>query len=364
LEEFFMPPSIAEQVRVVSSNIEVATKAGEFAVTARLLMLTRGDRAEAAEIAEQRRLSRVAEILRKSAVAPISLSTASDLGLYTGTTAAFLDSLKTVGAFDQMLPDMKVVPPRSRVAATTLNATGYVHGEGWAKPVSSLQLAGHQLAETEIAAILVLTEELVRSLSPESGAFIRRELAGAVAAVTDSEFIRLVTSGLTPLVSAGATSNQIMQDISRLLNALDVDQASKVYIIAQPNTVKSIATKVSGTTGEFAFPTVTVNPLGGSLAGVPLIPSDGVANGTIVAIDANAVAASTSALGTEYFRHGDIQMSDAPDSPPTAATTRVNLWQSNLTALLLRRRFGCELLRTTGASMLSSVNYYTSNSPA
>jgi HK97 family phage major capsid protein len=263
-----------------------------------------------------------------------------------------------------MLPDMKVVPPRSRVSATTLNATGYVHGEGAAKPISSLQLAGHQLNETEVAAIVVLTEEVVRAISPESGALIRRELAGAVTGVTDSEFIRLVTVGLTPLVSAGATSNQIMQDISRLLNALDVDQASKVYILAQPNTVKSIATKVSGTTGEFAFPTVTVNPLGGTLTGVPLIASDGVANGTMVAIDANAVAASNSVLGTDYFRHGDVQMESVPDSPPIASTTRLNLWQANLAALLLRRRFGCELLRTTGASMLSQVNYYTSNSPA
>jgi hypothetical protein len=148
--------------------------------------------------------------------------------------------------------------------------------------------------------------------------------------VTDAEFIRLVTTGLTPLVSAGATSNQIMQDISRLLNALDIDQASKVYILTEPETVKTIATKVSGTTGEFAFPTVTVNPLGGMLAGAPLIPSDGIAAGTMVAIDANAVAASTSALGIDFFRHGDVQMSDAPDSPPTSATTRVNLWQSDL----------------------------------
>lgn len=348
-----------------SLDTETRTKAGEFAAVCRLLMLTRGDRAEAAEIAEARRfLPRVGEILRKSAVAPVSLTTASDLALYTGTVSAFLESLKSVGAFDQMLGDMKVVPPRSRVSATLLNATGYVHGEGWAKPISSLQLAGHQLNETEAAAIVVMTEELVRAISPESGAMIRRELAGAVAAVTDAEFIRLVTTSLTPLVSTGGTSNNVMQDVSRLLNALDVDQASKVYILAQPNTVKSIATKVTGTTGEFAFPTVTVNPLGGSLAGCPLIPSDGVPAGQMIAIDANAVAASTSALGTDFFRQADIQMESSPDSPPVASTTRLSLWQNNLTALLLRRHFGCELLRTTGASMLSSVNYYTSNSPA
>src|SRR5262245_21328281 len=103
---------------------------------------------------------------------------------------------------------------------------------------------------------------------------------------------------------------------------------------------------------------------GGTLAGAELIPSDGVGNGEMIAIDANAVAASTSALGLDIFRQGDIQMETAPDSPPTASTVRINLWQSNLSALLLRRRFGCELLRSTGAAMLNNVNYYTANRPA
>jgi hypothetical protein len=215
--------SIAAQVAKVSSNIETATKVGEFCTVARLLMLTRGDKLQAAEMAEARRFSsRVADVLRKSAVAPASLTTASSLAEYTGTTAAFLDSLRSVGAFDAMLPDMKQVPPRSRVASTILNATAYVHGEAAAKPITSLQLNGHQLAETEVAAILVQSEELIKALSPESGALLRRELASAVAAATDAEFISIITADLTPLVSAGATSNQIMQDISRQqINQID-----------------------------------------------------------------------------------------------------------------------------------------------
>jgi hypothetical protein len=143
--------SIAAQVAKVSLDLETRTKAGEFAAACRCLMLTKGSPLEAAEIAQARHFSsRVQEIFRKAAVQPASLTTASSLAEYTGTTAAFLESLRTYGAFDQMLPDMKVVPPRSRVASTTLNATGYVHGEGWAKPITSLQLSGHQLAETEV----------------------------------------------------------------------------------------------------------------------------------------------------------------------------------------------------------------------
>jgi HK97 family phage major capsid protein len=325
-------------------------------------MMARGAPFEAVQIAEKRFTQRVCDIIKKTAVAPASLSTASPLVEYTGTTAAFLESLRTVGAFDRMLGDMRQVPPRSRVSSTTLNATGFIHAEGSPKPISSLQLDGHQLAETETAAIIVMTEELVRGISPESGALIRRELASAVASVTDAEFIRLITAGLTPLVSAGATSNQVLQDISRLLNAVDIDQNSKVYILAPPNTVKSIATKTTASTGTFAFPSLGIQ--GGTLAGVEVIPSDGVPSGQMIAVDAGAVAASSSALGVEILREGDIELSDAPDSPETSSTTKVSLWQHDLTALLMRRRFGCELLRTTGAAMISGINYYTSNSPA
>jgi HK97 family phage major capsid protein len=293
----------------------------------------------------------------------MSLTTASSLAEYVGTTSAFLEGLRTYGAFDRMLGDMKQVPPRARIASVILNATAYVHGEGAAKPVTAPNFQGYTLTETEVVGILVQSLELLRALSPESGRFIRNELASAVAAVTDQQFIDLITASLTPLASVGGgTSNAIMQDISRLLNALDVDQASKVYILAQPNTVKTIATKVSGTTGMFAFDTMGIQ--GGTLAGAEVIPSDGVGSGEIIAIDANAVAASSSALGTDFFRHGDIQMETAPDSPVIASTVRVPLWQNDLSALLLRRRFGCQLLRTTGAAMISGANYYTANSPA
>src|SRR5262249_34550521 len=114
--------------------------------------------------------------------------------------------------------------------------------------------------------------------------------------------------------------------------------------------------------GELAFPTVALG--GGNWVGAQILVSDGVPNGQIIAVDGNAVAASTSQLGVETFREGDVEMSTTPDSPPLASTTRINLWQNDLAALVLRRRFGCELLRTTGASLLSSVNYFNSNSPA
>ena len=164
--------SIASQVGKITSDLETRTRAGEFSAICRVLMLAGGAPLEALAIAEKRFTERVVNVSRKTAVNPASLTTASSLAEYTGTTAAFLETLRSVGAFDRMLPDMRQVPPRSRVASTTMDATAYVHGEGAVKPISSLQLDGHTLSETEVAAIVVQSIELIRALSPESGALI------------------------------------------------------------------------------------------------------------------------------------------------------------------------------------------------
>src|SRR5262245_29020597 len=126
-----MSPSIAQEIGRVSASIETSTRSNECCAIARLLMASKGDKLVAADLAEARRFSqRFVDVLQKSTVSPLSLTTASDLALFVGTTSAFLQSLSSAGAFDRMYPSMKTVPPRARVASTLLNATSYIHSEG------------------------------------------------------------------------------------------------------------------------------------------------------------------------------------------------------------------------------------------
>jgi HK97 family phage major capsid protein len=274
---------------------------------------------------------------------------------------AFLDSLRNVGAFDRMLPDMKRVPLRTRVAAVSLGATGYIVGEGAPKPLTALSLTGDQLAEYVAAAILVLTEELVRGASEQSQALFRRELANAVAAVTDQQFISLITASAATFASNGATANQIHQDFAVAFNALSTDQASKLYILMQSASAKAIATRVTST-GETAFP--GMSPQGGTMFNVPAVVSDGVANGTIVVADANAIAAAAGGLGLDVSTQADLQFESTPDSPAINTTVLRSLWQHNMQALKITRAFAAELLRPTGVAVINNVNYVTGNSPA
>ncbi len=56
-------------------------------------------------------------------------------------------------------------------------------------------------------------------------------------------------------------------------------------------------------------------------------------------------------------RHSTLQFETAPDSPQTALTGMVSLWQRDLRALMAERWFGFKKARTTAVAMLSGVNY-------
>lgn len=353
-----MSPTITQQVRTVSTSVEVATRAAEFGTAARLLMQARGDYHAAGRIAEAQGLRPIAEYFQKAAVAPLATS---DTGLAQAapTAAAFLSSLRSVGAFDRIAADAKRVPPISRAVVITGSTAATVHGEGMLKPLTSMALAGYTLSQLVTVAVVAMSDELLRLASPQ---FFQNELTSAVAKSTDEKFLAVITAGLTPIASAGATSNQILQDVTRLLSAIDTDSASRVFVLAQPATMKAMATKTTAATGELAFPTLTIN--GGTLAGVTFLASDGVPSGQMIGVDANALAVDVGSADVRSIRQGSLQFSDAPDSPPVAATLLKNLWQHGLQALAVHRTFAVQLLRATGAAMVDTINYQTGNSPA
>src|SRR5262245_22501450 len=286
--------SIVRQINRAAADAEAATRAGEFAQLARLFAIAKGDWRWASKLDQAS--PRVAEIARKAAVDPGSTTSLSSIAQTEGIVQAFLDSLRNVGAFDAMLLSMKRVPIRTRVAAVSLSATGYIVGQGAPKPLTALSLTGDTLTEYVAAAILVLTQELVSSASPDSQALFRRELSNAVAAVTDQQFISLITSGAATVSSAGATANQIHQDFANALNAMSTDAASRLFVLVQSGTAKALATKVTNN-GETAFP--GMSPTGGTILNMPALVSDGVSNGTMVIADANAIAAAAGDLGLD-----------------------------------------------------------------
>jgi HK97 family phage major capsid protein len=299
------------------------------------------------------------DLMQKTAVAPGTLTSASPLA-EAGLVAAFADSLRNVGAFDAMLPSMIRVPLKTRVAITTVGATGFVVGEGQAKPISKLTLEDGELTPRKAVAIVVVSDELARSTSSNALSLFGRELRAAVASATDAEFLSVLTTGITPVGTSGGTAAGARQDIRTLLEAVSAGAGSALFLLTTPTIAKALSI-ISDPNGSGAFPLATWN--GGSIAGIPVVVSDSVTAGQLILVDASGVAAASLDFELEDARHVTLDLNDAPDSPPTASTVGTSLWQQNLVALRCTRYFGVERLRTSAVAIIENVAF-TGNSPA
>lgn len=348
----------AMSLRAINSNVETATRAGEFVATARYLTAAGGDRMLAAAMAEAAGgASGVVSVLR-AAAAPGTIDSPTWGGPlaqpYAAAAQAFLGSLRNAGAFDRMLPDMRVVPLRTRVGAVTVGATGYIVGEGRAKPIGALSLASGILASQKAVAILVVTNELARATGPEGTALFGRELRAAVASVTDQEFVTIITAGRTPIPSGGSTAAAVRADLAAALGAIETDASSRLYVLVRASTAKSLAIMGDGAGGS-AFPDMT--PQGGTIAGIPVVVTDGLAGGTIAVVDANGLTAGSDAVTLDTATQADVEFSNTPSTPPGVATVLRSLWQHNMTALRVERWFGAEVLRPASVAVIGGVAY-------
>jgi len=341
---------------------EANTSAEVFADVARFMMISDGT-GDAAATAEGQGRQRAAAIL-KSTVAAGSIADPAWAGIwadYALVAAAWMDSLRTQSAFDAMLSSMVQVPLRTRVGITTTGATGYVRGEGGLpRRLSRMDLGAAGLDALNAVAWITVTRDLSKFAGPTGATLFDRELKAAVAAVTDEEFIRILIDGITPTPSSGADTGAVRSDLATALSEIDADFRSKFFVLTTSKIAKSWATSCTES-GAAAFP--DMGPNGGTICKMPVIVSAGVPDGYVIVVDAAGIAASSENIELKVLRHVTVDVGSPPDSPPTAATALVSLWQENLVGLAAERYFGVRRMRTSAVGVISDVSYSGDDSP-
>ena len=227
----------------------------------------------------------------------------------------------------------------------TLTATGaaaHWTGEGQLKPLSPIVYSADALSPLKVVALTVATMETLRDTSPAAEALIRADLMRATAEKLDMAFIdpanagipdvtpASVTNGVTPIPATASPA----ADLTDLFNDFDGDLEA-AYLVMHPTDAVSLA----GPT----YPNIGAR--GGTLAGIPVIVSRSVPQGTIVLLDPTGIALGEGPATGRVSTLGDVLMADAgtmastgigsPSGPVPA--TMVSLWQTNLVALLAER---------------------------
>lgn len=347
--------SIAQQIGRQSEILERSERSSDFLSLARCLVLAKGDRRGALYLAEMQHLPRVAEAF-KAAIAPISTVSASTLVQFPAASAGFLESLRSISVFDRLLAGGMIrAPLYTRGIVITLGATGASPGEGETKPISTLQLAESLLRPLKTSAILEITEELVKFGRPAQ--LFDTQLRRAISTETNKSFLAGLIAATTPSASAGSSAANVLSDLSTLLGAITtVSESSKLYFVVTGAAAKGLATKINAA-GVLQFPNFSVTGGGEILPGIVGLISNDLPANTAIMVDASQVLAGDEGVALDASRQATIQPNTSSDSPPTAATVPVSLWQQGLVALRAERFFGYTVARSGAVASLSGVTY-------
>lgn len=327
---------------------------------AKYLLAAKGHPLDAARLAEAHGApERVKDYFKRSVAAGSTDGTWGDaLGDAHLGASAFFETLRTRSIFARMLSDnvLSRVPFRTRLGVVAAGATAWRVGEGAPAPLTKLALENQALTPIEVAAILVVTDELAADMSAAAQNVVTRELRAAVAAEVDRQFLDIVldtTANDTP--SLGSTAVAAYEDL-RLLLASVTSPSDRLLFAAAPD-VARMASTLSTSTGASAFPGAT--PTGGEICGVPFVVSDALASGELALFAGEGLVG---ALGNIELRSSDeitVEMLEEPtnNSATPAAAEQVSLWQTNSVGMLVNVTFGAERIREDAVARLTGITW-------
>jgi HK97 family phage major capsid protein/HK97 family phage prohead protease len=369
----------------VKSNVPPATSFTRYAMA---LAGSKGNRWEALQLAKQWHdqtpevelvLSHDIPAIMKAAVGvgtTTDATWASPLIAYQVMASEFIELLRPATIIGR-IPGLRRVPFNIQMPRTTTGSTvGWV-GENAPKPVSSMAFDTVQLRWAKAAGIIVLTEELVRFSNPAAEAVIRADMIDAMAQFLDRQFVdptvaavtnvspASITNGVSAVTRTGTNQAAFVTDVTTLFNTFltnNLSTAGGVWIMSQRQALSF--SLMLNALGQPFYPGISAD--GGTLLGYPVIASENVpsvgnspADGTpiIFLLPREIMLADDGQVVIDASNQASVQMDTAPDSPPTASTALISLWQMNFVGLKAERWINWLKRRSTAVGYISNANY-------
>lgn len=292
---------------------------------------------------------------------------------FAGDFIEFLRPQTIIGKFGSgNIPSLRNVPFNIEVTGQTSGGSAGWVGEGKAKPVTRFDFNAVKLGWAKIAAISVITEELMRFSNPAADAIVRDQLAETVIARQDADFIdptkaevlnvspASITNGVTPITSAGPTADDIREDVAAIMTAYitaNVSPAGGVWIMNELQALRlSLMQKPLGDSRE--FPGITMK--GGDFLGFPAITSQYVPAGTVIFANASDIfLADDGFINVDASREASLEMETAPTHNSTTPTgvAQVSMWQTNSIAFRAERYINWKKRRASAVQVLTGVTW-------
>ncbi len=359
------------------------------------LAMSKGNIQQAAQIAAReawRDTPEVANVLNyaalegttqlKAAVAPANTydtTWAGPLNQYTYMTSEFIDLLRPATILDR-LTGFRRVPFNIRVPTQTSGSTAYWVGEGSMKPMSSAAFNTVTMTFSKVAALVAFTQESLRFSNPSLEALVRQDMIAAIARKLDTDLLdpskavgtgsggpspASLTNGVTAINATGTDATAFFRDAKTLLNTIataDIPMNGGTWVM-HPTQAISLSL-ILNALGQPEFP--TMNADGGTLLGFRVLTSTNVPSSGGSPTDGYMMAficpgeillADDGNVTIDASDQASLQFDSAPDSPATASTVLVSLWQQNMVALRAEREINWYKRRAASVQFIDYAKY-------
>lgn len=300
--------------------------------------------------------------------------------------ADFVEYLRPMTIIGQFgvgnVPSLRRVPFRTYLPSMTSGTTGYWVAEGAGKPVSKPAFSTTYLTPYKCAAIAVTTMELLRDSSPSVETIIRQDLARAVAAKLDTDFLdpqkgvnlpagspASISNGATLTNSSGRDADSVRADLVSIFAqyiAANNIPSSGVWVMSAITALQ--LSLLTNALGQPEFPGMQMT--GGMLQGLPVITSeflgytyDSPTEGRdVFLVNASDIwFADDGGVDVSMSDQATLEMTDTPvgeSTTPTAMNTAfVSMWQTNSVAFRAERSVSWARRRSEAVQHLAQVEW-------
>jgi HK97 family phage major capsid protein len=274
---------------------------------------------------------------------------------YAGDFVDFLRPRTLIGQ-----AQFRKVPFNVRIGGQTSGGSAKWVGQGKAKPVTKFDYIAYTTAYTKVAAIAVLTQELIRLSDPSAEASVRDSLADAVIERVDYDLFDpdvAAVSGVNPaglLVGvspiAGPTASTAAA-VEAAINALwapwdSTNMGARPAYYSTPGVARWLSS-LRLADGQALYP--QLSRTGGNINGVPVRVSQYLANNggsggaPFILVDESEIwLADDGSVTLDASEQATIEMSDTPVGSTVATVTSsgspfVSMWQANSVAFRAER---------------------------
>jgi hypothetical protein len=272
---------------------------------------------------------------------------------------------------------LRSVPPESRVASVDTGVVAQWSGEGQAKPLGMMNFSAETLTAKRVAAMVVVSNEVLAQNSPSAEGIIRDDLVRAVSAVLDEKFLSddpaslSTPAGILANVSPITANSDVAHSLRGLLDDFEGDLSRAVFV-ARPSTYAAMTSATY----------LRVGLRDGTLLMAPALVSKYAPAEMLLLIDPLRIGMAISGIAVSSARNASIEMSSAPmgssssiissspmGSPPVSPpdtvgpipSETVSMWQTNSVAL--RAEAACDWRAASGAVSALDTGAWSGTSP-